>query len=69
MLLLQAGQPHYLDQGMNKEECFPKQNLTAKPVMYFTIDKSELWLMFPMGTSLNHHSLLSVSQYPSKTGT
>lgn len=32
MLLLQAGQLHYPDEEMNKEEWFPRANLSAKPI-------------------------------------
>lgn len=32
MLLLQAGQLHYPDEKMNKEEWFPRENLSAKPI-------------------------------------
>lgn len=36
MLLLQAGQLHYPDDCMNEEEYFPKENFSAKPIIYFT---------------------------------
>lgn len=42
MLLLQAGQLNYPDQGMNKQEWFPKENLSAKSIMYFTAGKNRI---------------------------
>lgn len=42
MLLLQAGRLHYPHQGMNKEEWFPKENLSTKPSIHFTFGKNRI---------------------------
>ena len=42
MLLLQAGQLYYPDQGMNKEEWFPEDIFSAKPITYFTAGKNRI---------------------------
>lgn len=69
MLLLQVGQLHYPDQGMNKEEWFPKENLSAKPIIYFTVGKNRIVsdgsngnLIKPSHSTI-HQSISSANNY------
>lgn len=67
MLLLQAGQLNYPEQGLNKAEWFPKENLSAKPIIYFTVDKNRIVSVVSHGNLIKpshltiHQSLLSTT--------